>query len=420
MKHTMLSTVTALLPLMLMGCGGAQQHEKELEVKPEVLQQYIEGKPEPLQRLYARIPKEGDRNVVLNQNRIGLAAFQLGEYALAAEALDSSIAKVEAIYADNEAAEKARSVFFKENAKEYKGDAYERTMLYYYRGLTYMASGDYENARASFKAAMLQDSFAEEAEYRADFASIAFLEGWTSQCLADTAQATERYKEATTLNEHIVPPSSKDNLLVIYEAGAAPIKKRDDEQLEALVYERGTSPNVQQVGFMVNGKNTTLFAAEDVYWQAITRGGREIDKVLRGKADFKEGASAVGELSVATATTGVSMMNDFVAQGHEGAAGAAGVVSGVALLAGLVAKAAESSAQIDADIRYWDNLPNILYIATANVPYGTNSVQISKVENNQPSESYVKINWKNQCGLVWGRQVSSLSVADSAPNAVAE
>ena len=55
------------------------------------------------------------------------------------EALD----RIEAVYADNAKAEAARSKFTKENAKDFKGEPYERAMAYYYRGLAYLAEGDY-------------------------------------------------------------------------------------------------------------------------------------------------------------------------------------------------------------------------------------------------------------------------------------
>ena len=104
--------------------------------------------------------------------------------------------RIEAIYADNAKAEAARSKFTKENAKDFKGEPYERAMAYYYRGLAYLAEGDYENARASFKGGMLQDTLAANEKYNADFASLAFLEGWSSQCMGRKDAAASAFAEA--------------------------------------------------------------------------------------------------------------------------------------------------------------------------------------------------------------------------------
>ncbi|MEC8183119.1 MAG: hypothetical protein VX123_13805 [Pseudomonadota bacterium] len=44
----------------------------------------------------------------------------------------------------------ARSNFAREDVKDFKGEPFERAMVFYYLGLSYLALGDFENARASF------------------------------------------------------------------------------------------------------------------------------------------------------------------------------------------------------------------------------------------------------------------------------
>ena len=68
------------------------------------------------------------------------------------------------------AAELARSNFAREDVKDFKGEPFERAMVFYYLGLSYLALGDFENARTSIKAGEYQDNLSRAEKYQADFA----------------------------------------------------------------------------------------------------------------------------------------------------------------------------------------------------------------------------------------------------------
>ena len=70
------------------------------------------------------------------------------------------------MYSNAEGAAKARSLWYEEGAKDFKGRALRARDGFYYRGLVYLTEADYENARASFRTALMQSSFAEEQRYR--------------------------------------------------------------------------------------------------------------------------------------------------------------------------------------------------------------------------------------------------------------
>ena len=194
------SALAALaLTLALGGCATMDSRFKEVDVQPAVLALYLEGKPEPLKPHYATLMRQGQRNAVLNEMRIGLGAAELGARAAAAESFDHALGAIEAVYADTETAAKARSLWSAEAYKDFKGEPYERAMAYYYRGLLYLRDGDYENARASFKGGMLQDAFAEEEQNRSDFALLAFLEGWASRCAGNKDLAVQGFEEVGRL-----------------------------------------------------------------------------------------------------------------------------------------------------------------------------------------------------------------------------
>jgi hypothetical protein len=96
---------------------------------------------------------------------------------------------------------------------------------------------------------------------------------------------------------------------------------------------------------------------EDVFYQASTRGGREIDKILQGKAQFKAVTGGVGSF-LADTTVALQDTSAFSAAGQYGDAMAAvGVLSGVFLIV-------SSSAKPQADVRTWSSLPDTIHVLT--------------------------------------------------------
>ena len=61
--------------LVLVGCVTTQEHEKEIEVAPEVMVSFLEDKPVQAHKLYGKVLTQGARNAVLNHMRAGLAAM---------------------------------------------------------------------------------------------------------------------------------------------------------------------------------------------------------------------------------------------------------------------------------------------------------------------------------------------------------
>ena len=137
----------------------------------------------------ARLKSAPAKDATLHTLQAGVAAMAEGRTAEANGLFDGALASIEGMFANTENAAKARSLWYEEGAKDYKGEPYERAMAYYYRGLLYLAEGDYENARASFRGGILQDAFAEEQQHRSDFAALMILEGWSSQANGEAGMA---------------------------------------------------------------------------------------------------------------------------------------------------------------------------------------------------------------------------------------
>src|SRR5690606_38369046 len=81
--------------------------------------------------------------------------------------------------------------------KIFKGDPYERSMTYFYRGVLYMQDREWDNARACFRSAIIMDAFAEDEQYRGDWALFDYLIGVCEVQLRRATQAREAFALAS-------------------------------------------------------------------------------------------------------------------------------------------------------------------------------------------------------------------------------
>ena len=178
-----------MIPVALAVAFAGPQRAWEQPIPTTELAVAMADKPAVLAPYTETLKAQGPGNVVFNHGRIGFLAFELGRPRLAQAQLENDAQAIETVYADNPAAELARSNFAREDVKDFKGEPFERAMVFYYLGLRYLALGDFENARASFKAGEYQDSLSRAEKYQADFALLNFLAGWAAHCAGLTAPA---------------------------------------------------------------------------------------------------------------------------------------------------------------------------------------------------------------------------------------
>jgi surface antigen/tetratricopeptide (TPR) repeat protein len=408
------ATETAVLLVLavagLTACGGGRY--AEIQVAPAAQTSFLDGKPAPLHAHYATLLKQGPRNLVLNHARAGLAALELGAHRVAAESLDQALLGIEAVYAQHDAAARARALWYRESYKDWKGEPYERAMAFYYRGLLYLREGDYENARASFKGGVLQDAFAEEEQFRSDFALLMFLEGWASRCLGDEEAARQNFAEVARLEPALVPPAPGHDLLVVAETGTAPVKYRDGPNRAQLRFARGAGFGETRARASVGAEPLPLYPIEDIFWQAATRGGRPVDAILAGKVEFKETAKLAGGalLSVGLSTVGAGAAS----QSKE-----AVIAGGIMTLAGLAAHGVSAGVKPEADARYWDNLPDMVHVGTARHAGPASTVRVRFADDaDRPvglPEVTGPVHVAGRCGLTWVRSRSAVPRHIAAP-----
>lgn len=393
----------------------AKKWEQAKPVPADLQQQaaaYAARMPESgLRPLYERLYIEGERNATLNFERIGLAALATDQLDTAEKALDAAILRIDQIYADNPEAQKAKSLWAAEKVKDYKGEPYERAMAYFYRGLVYAARGDFQNARAMFKQADYQDTVAETEQYAGDFGLMPYMAGWASYCDGNAGMARDFLQMAAKGDASYANAQVEQPVLVLFETGRAPFKYGAGKYRQALKWQPHDLPAQSVKSICEAGGGNCLpgsvVQGADLGYQATTRGGRPIDAVLDGKAAFKDNAQDVANVAGAIGAAG---MDIGMATGNSNAAG----LGALSMLAGLVAQGVSSSAQAQADIREWEQLPGAVWLATApDKPNGGLSATMETGGAPQPV-ALTRLVDTQSCQLYWGRSVAPLSTASDA------
>ncbi|HET8748993.1 MAG TPA: hypothetical protein VFM98_25595 [Ramlibacter sp.] len=346
----------------------------------------------------AALAKADPKDRTLHAMRAGVSALREDARDVAARHLDAALEAIESVFSNREGAAKARSLWYEEGSKDFKGEPYERAMAFYYRGLVYLTEGDYENARASFRSGLMQSSFAQEERYRSGFATLMFLDGWASQLLQDP-QARDAYDEAAQYRKDWKRPETDHDTLVIAELAGSPRKVGDGVGHHEIVYRkaRRTPEAVAEVR-IGDGAPLRLYRMEDLFWQATHRGERAIDRIIDGKVQFQAGTAAAGDALGRIASEG-SVVSAAVGGGGGAALGGLAAVGAIASLVALNVKPA-------ADVRYWNNLPETLHVATLHTGGSEPEVAVRLFdEAGQPvsSPALVVRQWRDPRGnrLVW-------------------
>lgn len=356
LRKTTSCIASSALVLALAGCMNTGPTQYQPMALNQQEQAAVTDKPAYAQPLYRKLFQEGKRNEVLNRMEIGTAAFYRGDIDLARENFDAALQVIETVYANNEAATQARSLWHEEGRKDFKGEPYERAMAYYYRGLIYMIDGQYDNARASFVSGLMQDAFAEEEQNRSDFAVMLLLAGWSAQKMGSPVLAEEAYAELKTLRPDFPIPNANDNVLVLAETGFSPRKLADGMGHYELVFRPGKNFKEKHVIVNTGGQALALEPVESVYWQATSRGGRPVDKIIEGKAAFANTTADVGRE--------LAQLGIAAKVWSPGLGGSSGQVGNTLALIGVASMALSANVKPRADIRYWSRLPDAVHSAT--------------------------------------------------------
>lgn len=273
-----------------------------------------------------------------------------------------------------------------EASKVYRGDPYERAMVSIYAGLLLYQAGDYQNARAAFKNASLEDSGSGDDSYNADFAISYLFEGLCArrQGYEDEARALFEQASRSRAGQRSTPflrtlDEWDPNLIVVVGVGRAPIKSAVGMFDEMSIFEQVPTPENYAMVTVDGELVGRTHEIENLFYQAQTRGGRYMDDLLRTKATVKKtlrtaaviflwGALIASMGAVAASNQGGSNSNDAATL----LAGAAAVLLAAAGAAYLLSWAITP----EADTRHWQTLPGSLQILMCQAPPGQRRLKL--------------------------------------------
>lgn len=380
----LLTVFSRLAPLLILFLLLASCSAKTPPAFPPGLQTY--QFPDYLAGHAAALHADGERNWVLHLNEMAVVAMRHGDRQEAKTYLDEAILQISDVFGNDPAAARARRLWFAEDAKLFKGDPYERSMTYFYRGILYMQDGDWGNARAAFRAANFQDQFVEEEQFRSDWTIFDYLiaacevqmgEGLTARETwrlgeLNYRQTMETYPQAGIRNfpfdpGGLRPVGRQDNLLVIVQTGGHPVKVPTGAYGHMLSYRRGNAPNVTYANVRVNGGSwESAVFTDSVFFQATTRGGRYFDHIAGRKVFFRETAHFA---SAAAAIGGYGAL--FMGANDDTRLIGLALI-GLAIILDLTAQAIQPAA----DIRTWTGIPDSLGVYPASVDGGIREVAV--------------------------------------------
>jgi len=313
----------------------------------------------------------------------------------------------------------AISSFGKEASKIYIGDPYERALTYFFLAVIFINEGDYDNALASCKNALLADSDAKDNKFESDFTLIELLTAKiyllrnepdkaeeyfnlakksyllthpeTRKLVAEQQELIEIFnmpeKEREKLDqkynmstlkyniEHLENEintktneidvnsylgnviTGEYNLLILVPDGKGPRKRIEGTDGNLIVFELENSDS-QLPEIEINSEKlySPITNIADINFQATTQGGRHMDAILNGKAVNRR------------TTVGAGKLLTEVGNNLGGSAGLAIV------LAGAVVQGVGGSMTPEADTRSWQTLPQEYKIFALNLSKGTHQL----------------------------------------------
>ena len=156
----------------------------------------------------------------------------------------------------------------------------------------------------------------------------------------------------------------RDRVLAIADMGLSPIKYGEGAYGEYLTYAESDPVPESGVNFVADGVVYPAAFGEDIYWQATTRGGRQVEAILANKAQFKDVTAGVAIASLHLADFALEVASWEAWDDHhdddhdddDDADEALAWAAGFALV-GIGSMLMSEATTPEADTRYWDNLP---------------------------------------------------------------
>jgi len=356
-------------------------------------------------KTYNEASKLRDRNYALWDNQLGSIYLAQGDYDKALDAFLKAHYLMNNIPAFKELERGAVSLTGSEDRKAYKGDPYEKAMNSLYVGLLLYNKGDLENAKAAFKNGILADSDSKGESYKSDIAVLYLLISRIAKKSGDESLSNDYCSVVKGLysspdysilgfNDELIQRmlNLNNNVLLVVEFGEGPSKSRRGQYGELAVI-NGDRYDISGWNIKIDGKvnaENQVYSNTDVYFQASTRGGRKMDTILKGKAQFKTNAANTSVAAIGLSQQFLDQANQTSDQYAKAALAAAAGISalfsgGAAIMSGIT--------NSKADIRYWTLLPEHIIIFPLFIPPGKHKINV-EFNDRRYSRSDTKANYE--------------------------
>lgn len=274
----------------------------------------------------------------------------------------------------------ASVTFGRESGKMWMGDPYERAFNSWYLGMMYFQAGKREDAMASFRNAMFVDTGdLEKGEYAADWLPAFIMRMRCFLARGDTGSVRNLLKEVGRLEREpanfdpncpwLNIEAQKDaNVVMMVELGQGPFFTAEGHHGSERVINQ-SAYNEAYAEVYVNGEPLgRTYKIGDTFFQCITRGGRVMDDILKGKAIAKTAG-------IATGATAIFVGSQLARHGH----GTAGAITAGVGAAVLVASLLMST---EADTRGNVLLPGETHLMMARLDPGDYDVTLRYFDKN--------------------------------------
>ncbi|MFQ5653254.1 MAG: hypothetical protein ACE5GW_00810, partial [Planctomycetota bacterium] len=269
---------TALLAVALVACGC-----RTVTWNRDAERAFLAGRDGPAIEAFGARAVQGGVDSALNSNLLGTAAMVAGDYRMARRALVEA-GQIMGSFPANDARQ-IGALIGEESTKIYLGDPYEAAMNSLYTALVFLARGDEENARAALKQGILADSGSEEEEYQSDIVALYLLEALLARRAGKEEIARLDLEQVLAIDPE--NPFAEEgrlagaNSVILVDSGEGPEKVATGRYGELATFELPHLRDARAALFL-DGVSMTPALGVDVAFQAITRGGREMDHILKG------------------------------------------------------------------------------------------------------------------------------------------
>jgi tetratricopeptide (TPR) repeat protein len=367
-------------------------------------------------------------NTPMYLNELATCYLAAGEYSKAKKTFWRAHDYMEVFDPASEA--QASHLFGAEAQKFYHGDPYERAMNNLFLGLLFLKDNDVDNALACFNSGILCDAEVADEKMSSDFFLLYAL---AAKCYKErkqndmwqqyTRQARAAFRDTAvdvrqlSLSRQLLETSKANNqsaqeqLVVNFlieqiefklnklqpSVNTLPVEPLLSGDYNTLIV-LGLSPSVKKSRSGQYGEKLEIiepFKDEeiryeitidandpldpvqdicDVNYQAMTRGKRLMDEVLRKKATFKRTANNVADILI---ITGAAMIVAGASSGNGNAAIVFYSVGGGMIASGMIIKGVAYMTVARSDTRCWQTLPGELQLIPLKLPYGRHQIEIS-------------------------------------------